>query len=468
VTSLLLCLATFSAELPAGHILEARLTSKVASDLSRPGDIVTAEVISPCVADGRVLVPPGSILLGRVTKAAALGFGIKRGRAHLRLDFDEILFPTGEQLPVRMALAKVDTAREETTASGDVSGISPAVSVSSALAAYAWRLVILEPALGAAVWAIKFAMAPAPDPEIRLPVGTEILVRVLDGVEMPETGEGAAIAPVDRDEAEQWRRRLEATPLRVARKSGAEADRINLFLAGSADSIQRAFQAAGWHPGDARTPSSLVRTYYHIVQRKGYPTGPMSTMRFEGRDPDYTFQKTLNTYARRHHLRVWRAGESDTGVALWVAAATEDTSIHFSRKAKNWTHEIDFNIDNERAKVASDLLYTGCVEAVSLIEMKPIDSPEFLTDGAVAGLRFNDCASPKTMASTAKELSDHAFSRGVKNFWKELVRSNLSQIAVTGAHVPPQAFAAKPAAQNHREAWAQQQATLWNRRAIAE
>lgn len=464
---LTVCLTTHGIDLPAGHVLEARLTSSVASDTSQPGDVVTAELISHAVVDGRIVVPHGAILYGRIKKAAPLGFGIKRGRASLGLDFDEVSVGN-QRIPARMALAKIDTAREELNSSGDVNGISPAVSVSSALGAYAWRLVLLEPAVGAAVWAVKFTLAPAPDPEIRLPVGTEILVRVIESVAFPDAQERTPVASLDREEREEWRQRLEARPLRAERSSGSSADRINLLFAGDAYAIQRAFQAAGWTQGEARTPVSLAKTYFHMVQRKGYSTGPMSPMKFEGKDPDYTFQKMLNSYSRRHHLRVWHVGVSDHGLALWAVAATEDTDIHFSRKSKRWTHEIDENIDNERAKVVSDLLYTGCVDAASLIEVALLETPEFVTDGAVAGLRFNSCEEPQVMASASRRKDGNAFSRAVKAFCKDVVRSNFGQIAATGVHVPPQALTAKPVAGNHREAWARQQATLWTRRTTAE
>jgi hypothetical protein len=414
------------------------------------------------------LFPPRTILHGAVQKAAALGFGLKRGRATLSLGFHELSLPSGERIPLRMELVKVDTAREEIGGSGDVNGISPAVSVSSALAAYAWRLVLLEPALGAAVWAVKFALVPAPDPEVRLPVGTEILVRSVESVEYSGSVESAAIAALDPEESEEWKNWIESTPLRVARRSGELADRINLVLAGEGAAIRRAFGAAGWYEGEKQTPASVAKTYFHIVQRTGYPTGPMSLMKFEGKDPEVTFQKTLNTYSRRHHLRIWRAGVSSSGTPLWAVAATEDTDIHFSKRSKNWTHGIDANIDNERAKVLSDLLYTGCVEAASLIEVAPIHTPEFVTDGAVAGLRFNACEAPRTMAAIPAKRGGNVFYRGVKAFCQDVVRSNFGQIAVTGAHVPPQAFAAKAEPENHRGVWARQQATLWKRRTGVE
>jgi hypothetical protein len=459
----------YGAELPAGHLLEVRLLAKVASDESRPGDRISAELISPVVVNGQVVVPAGAIVLGRVKKASALGFGLRRGRAALGLDFDELSLPSEQIVEIRTTMAKVDTARENLNEAGHVDGISPAMSASSALGAYAWRLVILEPGIGAAVWAIKFALAPAPDPEVRLPVGTEILIRLTHPVEVPDWEDKRLLATLDPAETAELRERLESVPLRVRRKSGELADRINVVIAGEADALLRTFAAAGWSFGEKQTPMSLAKTYYHIVQRKGYPTGPMSPMTFDGNTPDFTFQKTLNTYARRHHLRIWRAGTLSSGTPIWAAAATEDTTVNFSQKKKFWTHEIDLNIDNERAKVVSDLLYTGCVEATSLVDVIPLDTPEFITDGAVAGIRLNSCDEPRAMVvASASKPSGNAFYRGLKAICKDAVRSNFGNIAVTGAHAPPQALASRPASANHREVWAQQQSSLLNRRAAVE
>jgi hypothetical protein len=467
-TSAVVALAACAGEIPAGHLLEVRLTSGLASDRSKPGDRVSAELISPLFDGETMLAPVGTMVQGTVRKAAPLGFALRRGRASLGLEFDRLVLPSGQDIPIRATLAKVDTAREELGASGDVDGISPAVSVSSALAAYAWRLVLLEPGLGVAVWAVKFAFAPAPDPEVRLPAGTELLVKLKDPAILPDPIESVRVAPLDIECAAEFRQTLEQSPARVTRTSGEPGDRINLLIAGQADAVQRAFEAAGWSASEKKTATSIAKTYYKMVKRQGYPTGPMSIMTFQGNDPDFAFQKTMNTYARRHHLRIWRVGVTSWGDPLWASAATEDVDIQFSKQAKSFTHAIDANIDNERAKVLSDLLYTNCVEETSLIEMVPLDTPEFITDGAVAGLRLNACEEPRRMAAAAPAPRGNVLMRGMKALYQDAIRSSINQIAITGAHVPPQAFAAKPEPQDHRGDWAQQQATLLSRRAAVE
>lgn len=56
------------------------------------------------------------------------------------------------------------------------------------------------------------------------------------------------------------------------------------------------------------------------------------------------------------------------GKTVWVCAATDDIGIEFS--PENWTfiHKIDSKIDRERAKVVNDLLLTGRVKELALVE----------------------------------------------------------------------------------------------------
>jgi hypothetical protein len=88
----------------------------------------------------------------------------------------------------------------------------------------------------------------------------------------------------------------------------------------------------------------------------------------DGRPPDVVFEKLNNTFAQRHHLRVWRRPESFGGQPVWVIAATHDTGIDFSEQNRTFIHKIDSQIDHERAKVVNDLLFTGRVRSVALVD----------------------------------------------------------------------------------------------------
>jgi hypothetical protein len=82
-------------------------------------------------------------------------------------------------------------------------------------------------------------------------------------------------------------------------------------------------------------------------------------------------------------------------VPVWVAAATHDISITLSPANYSFTHGIDPNIDAERSKVVNDLLFTGRVKAIALVDRPdmPKDASNatgdpLATDGKQAVLEF--------------------------------------------------------------------------------
>jgi peptide subunit release factor RF-3 len=130
-----------------------------------------------------------------------------------------------------------------------------------------------------------------------------------------------------------------------------------------------------------------------VLEARGYSEAPVSTLLLEGRKPDLVFQKQLNTFAKRHHLRIWRRPGDYQGRPVWVVAATHDIDIEFSPENRNFIHKIDSNIDKERDKVSYDLLLTGRVERVCLAdrpdvpkESKNATGDALLTDTRMAVL----------------------------------------------------------------------------------
>ncbi len=75
--------------LPAGTELRLVLETALASDTSQAGDAVTARVERAFGPDGDVVLPGGTVLKGRVYRAAAAGR--VSGRSYLAVDFDRIV-----------------------------------------------------------------------------------------------------------------------------------------------------------------------------------------------------------------------------------------------------------------------------------------------------------------------------------------------------------------------------------------
>lgn len=110
--------------------------------------------------------------------------------------------------------------------------------------------------------------------------------------------------------------------------------------------------------------------------------------------PDIAFQKSLDTLAKRHHIRLWREAESD----VWLGAASED--IKYKLRALHITHSTGRDIDNERAKVVNDLAFTGCIYRSGLIPRASFkivqeDGHSIFTDGDVTVVELNACQNPR-------------------------------------------------------------------------
>ena len=139
------------------------------------------------------------------------------------------------------------------------------------------------------------------------------------------------------------------------------SDLTNLMFIGSSGAIERAFAASGWEPVDELNAQTTYSTVRSIAENQGYRRAPMSILLLDGAPPKYAYAKTLNTFSKRHHLRIFSSDATWQGEPVWNSSSTHDIGIGFSKKNKTFIHLIDSNIDNERAKVVNDLLLTGCV-----------------------------------------------------------------------------------------------------------
>ena len=186
---ILLISATLWAEtLPSGSGLEVRLLRPVGSRISHPGDPIEAVVIAPVTQYGRVLVPFGATLSGRIQSVDRLGLGLKRARATMEFQFDTLHLQEGSDMPIRTRLAYVETAKEKVSESGMVGGIRPAANLSTTASYYVLPILCLDPAFGVPVLAVKFLIARSPDSEIFFPAGTELVLRLMQPLEVVTTG----------------------------------------------------------------------------------------------------------------------------------------------------------------------------------------------------------------------------------------------------------------------------------------
>jgi hypothetical protein len=133
----------------------------------------------------------------------------------------------------------------------------------------------------------------------------------------------------------------------------------------------------------------------------------MSILVLNENEPIFALSKTTNSFSARHHLRVFPTADVREGHTVLTASSTQDTGIAFSRKQKTFIHVIDEHIDNERSKIVNDLVFTGCVENLDMVDRPwvPRDAynstgDQLLTDGRAAVLRISDCQTPRTTPDT--------------------------------------------------------------------
>lgn len=413
--------------LPAGQALEVRLLAPTGSKISKAGDLVEAVVITPVLRGDKPVRAAGGRVTGTVALAAPLGFGFKRQTAKLAFHFDHLHLPDGSDVPIRTRLRTVDSARENVDANGVIRGIRPTTNVSSSLAVYAWRLAYLEPVVALPVWGVKFLFARAPDPEIHYPVGTELMLELTSDLELASTPGSPnpirALAPSDMEVVKATLQAVGST--QAYHKNGKPSDKVNLAFIASEQELKRAFQGAGWTSADRRSVKSILRTYRAVVERMGYSRAPVNNMLLGGQEPSMVFQKSLNTFARRHHGRIWQGPRVDGERHLWLMAATEDTGIRPDFQRLRFVHKSDPRTENERAKIVTDLSFTQCVDAAGLIQPSPASSPA--GNDRVAVLKLNSCyfAQGEDIVTARLKKPPLKIAQIWKSFENELIRSNI-------------------------------------------
>src|SRR6185437_1760505 len=109
----------------AGDTLHLRLVTRLGSGHHAPKTI-RALVIAPVATDGRVVLPPGSVVMGRVTGA---GMEHNGGKRHwIGLQLDSVLVPTRDSASdtlragILLRIAAVDDARESIDPIGRIVG----------------------------------------------------------------------------------------------------------------------------------------------------------------------------------------------------------------------------------------------------------------------------------------------------------------------------------------------------------
>jgi len=202
--------------------------------------------------------------------------------------------------------------------------------------------------------------------EIMFPGGTDLQVQIVRPsiLKQREPWEGYRTLPVD----DALQHLVANAPMRTASKNKVPSDPTNLMFLGTRQQLIGAFEESGWIQASDLGVKSAIKAAPATVRQTGYADAPVSALLLEDRLPDLVFQKSLDTFAKRHHLRIWKLTQTYNGREVWVGAATHDIATTSSRAATKWSHRIDPHIDRERDWVESDLLFVGTAAAYADVD----------------------------------------------------------------------------------------------------
>ncbi|HZT71421.1 MAG TPA: LssY C-terminal domain-containing protein [Terriglobia bacterium] len=387
--------------IPAGTSIYLRLKTPVSTTSSHLGEAVEAEAERAIEVNGEVAIPVGAIVSGRVAKL--IPSSSPTDRAKLLLLFDTLKLPGEAPVSLACHVNEVDNAREKVLSDGTIQGVLaselPVTLLNSAIEKMQKKSgTNPQTEQNGGTW---FG---SPDTSISYPVGTELSV-VLDAP-LKVSGQFKAEFGnrIPDNLKESIMQLLAQAPRRVVSRKGNLGGPVNIVLIGDKDEIATAFEKCGWTVAQDENANSLWKTFEAVIKGKGYDAAPMSTLYLYGRPEDMAFEKMLNTFTMRHHLRIWRApAMAPDGREIWLVAADHDNG--FDIRPGVISHSVDPRVDLERAKVGADLGMTGMVLAEELVSVSnPARSGLTATGGeweSDGRLLVVDLA-PKTEFSTSR------------------------------------------------------------------
>ena len=109
-----------SNQISAGTMIPAELSKSVDAKKAKPGDQVIAKATQDMLANGRVVIPHGSKIIGHVTEAKAREKG--EPESTLGIAFDKIVMKDGREVPVNASIQAIAAAQNNATVSNEPIG----------------------------------------------------------------------------------------------------------------------------------------------------------------------------------------------------------------------------------------------------------------------------------------------------------------------------------------------------------
>jgi hypothetical protein len=320
-----------------GTRLEIRLQQPISSYTTVRGTKVSGVLIAPLTEGGDMLLPLGTTVEGTVLEVRKVGVGVVHETARIQLQFNRVVLSDGQSVPLQCRVTEVENARESVDPQGHIQGIRSTATLSNRASGVIGSLAFGDPIAAIFTTAASASVLRFSEPEISLPEGTELIAELTAPIVLPKE-EPTLVPPIATTPAEKEKlsQLAEQLPFRtVTDKSHIPSDITNLIFIGSAGAVERAFAASDWVQVDSLTAESTYATIRSVAENQGYKTAPMSTLLLGGQAPAYAYAKTLNTFSKRHHLRVWASSLSWDGETFGPRPPPTTQASAFPKRTKH-------------------------------------------------------------------------------------------------------------------------------------
>jgi len=313
--------------LPPDTVISVQMNGTLSSRTARVGDKFTATVTIPVYANGRTVIPAGTIVEGRVTQVTPAKRMSRSGT--IGIDFDDLVFPNGSRVGLVGSLTSDDPqTRRRIDDESRVSGQSskrPAVFIGGGGAIGAVLGGIAGGGKGAVLGGVAGAGAGVATillsrgEEAQVPSGTPFGVQIKQPLIVRESviSEGAPVADRSADQpADQPADRLPDRPDR-REPIGSQPDNPDRPVAGRAEPEMRTEvdRSTGSAPELPLSSPEMVRRAQGALKEQGY---------YEGEADGVMSPRTstaLRAYQREHNLQETGDLDPQTAKKLGIVGA---------------------------------------------------------------------------------------------------------------------------------------------------
>jgi LssY C-terminus len=310
-------------QLPAGQSLWVRLSEPVSTYSAHVGDPVRAVLTQDVVCGNDIVFTMGTPLEGVVRSKHKVGWGIRHETAALELEFDRAVLGAHSTVKMTARVEEVENAREQVK-NGVIHGVMSSDTFQGRINSRLIHLPTWNPYSDVGLIIYKATFPIFPEPEIFYPSGTDLRLKTTAPIASPPTAVSGTIESTVPDSL-QLDALVQQLPRRATTLKSANADLVNLVFLGSQEQVNAAFLMAGWHGADPVSRHSVAHNFYALLNNSGYSREPMMTFLLNGKPEDMNWQKSLNSYGRRDHLRIWQLTPEGATEPVWVSSSTHDT-----------------------------------------------------------------------------------------------------------------------------------------------